>query len=149
MRRLPIVAGAALLAGCYAYTPLATPSPAPGMRLALVLNDQGRYEAARQVGPSVMRVEGALVQSTDTAYVLQVSDVVDISGIRSRWSGETVPVRRMFVASTYERRFSRGRTAFALVGLTSAFIAIVVGRNLLGFGGGGDSAPPVPPPTNQ
>lgn len=149
MRRLLIVAGAALLAGCYAYTPLATPTPAAGMRLALVLNDQGRYETARQVGPSVMRVEGALVETTDAAYVMHVSDVVDISGVRSRWSGETVPVQRMFVASTYERRFSRGRTVFAVAGVTSALIALVVGRNLLGFGGGGDNGPPGPPPNNQ
>jgi len=144
-----VIAGAALLAGCYSYTPLATPAPAVGMRLALVLNDQGRYEAARQVGPSIMRVEGALIQSSDAEYLLQVTDVVDVAGVRSRWAGETVPLQRAYVAATYERRFSRGRTAFFVVGVASAFVALVVGRNLLGFAGGGNDEPPGGPPPDQ
>ena len=139
-----------LAAGCYTYVPVMTPQPAPGTRLSLVLTDQGRLDAARQVGPYALKVEGALVQSTDADYVLQVSDVVDIRGERSKWAGETVPLRRSYVAMTYERRLSRGRTAFLVAGLASAFIGGVLGFDLLGFATGNDSGQPPPPdPSDQ
>ena len=139
-----------LVAGCYTYVPVTTTLPVPGAKLSLVLNDQGRIDAARQIGPYTMKVEGALLESTDVDYVLRVTDVVDIRGERSRWAGETVPLRRSYVAMTYERRPARGRTAFLIAGLATAFIGSVIGFDLLGFStaneGGG---PPPPPPVDQ
>ena len=145
MRQLLPFALLPVLAGCYTYVPVATLQPAPGTRLSLILNDEGRSQAARQVGPYTMRIEGQLLQATDADFVLAVTDVVDIRGARSRWTGETVPLPRSFVMSTDEKRFSRSKT-FLLVGaVTAGFVALARSFNILGLGGpNGEGTPPDP-----
>ncbi|HEY3220192.1 MAG TPA: hypothetical protein VGJ80_05640 [Gemmatimonadales bacterium] len=134
-----------VLAGCYSYVPVATLQPAPGTKLSLVLNDEGRSQSARQVGPYTMRVEGELLQATDADYVLAVTDVVDIRGARSRWTGETVPLPRTFVMSTDEKRFSRSKTFLLIGAMTAGFVALARSFNILGFGGpNGEGTPPDP-----
>src|SRR2546427_23814 len=107
----------ALLAGCYTYRPLEAPPPPPlpSPRVALVLSDQGRVGAGPTVGSGIVRVEGSLVDATDTDYTLRVAEVTDIRGAQSRWSGEQVRLQRSYVANAYERRFSKPRT-YLLVG---------------------------------
>ncbi len=122
---------------CYAYLPLATPAPAPGTQVSLVLTDQGRVDAAPQIGPYAMRVEGSLLQATDADYLVAVRDVVDIRGIHSKWMGESVPLARSGVANSFERRLSKGRTAMFALGMTAALVALIASRNLLGIGGSG------------
>lgn len=152
--RLPSRGGApaliALSAGCYTQVPVLTPAPAAGTRVAVLLNDHGRQEAATQIGPYAMRVEGAVLQMTDSDYVLQVTDVVDIRGIRTKWTGETVPLRRSYVAMAYERRLHKGRTLL-LIGGAAAILGLVVGFDVLGLGSGsGDGGgPPGPDPDDQ
>jgi len=145
MRQLLSFALLPLLAGCYTFVPVATLQPAPGTKLSLVLNDEGRSQTARQVGPYTMRVEGQLVEATPSDYVLAVTDVVDIRGARSRWTGETVPLPRTFVMSTDEKRFSRSKT-FLLVGaVTAGFVVLARSFKILGLGGpNGDGTPPDP-----
>ena len=45
------------------------PEPAPGTRLVIELTDAGRVAMAPQVGPDVGRVEGALLQRSDSQFV--------------------------------------------------------------------------------
>src|SRR5258708_20300332 len=78
------------MCACYNSLPLATPVPAPGTKASLVLTDQGRVDAAPQIGPYAMRVEGSLLQTTDADYLVAVSDVVDIRGIHSKCPTESV-----------------------------------------------------------
>ena len=127
-----------LLGACYTYVPLqTTPVPAPGTKISLVLTDQGRVDAAPQIGPYAMRVEGSLLQTTDADYLVAVSDVVDIRGIHSKWTGESVPLPRSGVANSYERLLSKPRTAMFALGMTAAVVALIASRNLLGIGGSG------------
>ena len=42
MRRVVAIGLLPLVAGCYVYNPIATPEPAPGTNLSLVLSDEGR-----------------------------------------------------------------------------------------------------------
>jgi len=146
-----IVLPAALVgAGCYTYTPLATPDPVPGTQVSLVLSDQGRVGMGPKIGQGAARVDGAVVGASDTAYVLSVSDVLGINGSRNAWAGETVEVRRAYVSNSLERRFSRRRTILASGGAAAAVVAFILTRNLLGLGGGGASnLPPGGPPGNQ
>jgi hypothetical protein len=127
------------LAACYTRLPLTSPEPAPGTKLTLVLSDQGRLDAARQIGPYADRVEGTLVQSTDSDYRVAVTDVVDIRGVHTKWLGENVTLRHNDLGMTYERRLSKPRTIALAVGLASAAIALIASRNLLGIGGQGDT----------
>lgn len=130
-----------LLGACYTYRPLAT-APLPSSRVSLVLTDQGRAEAAERIGPQTARVEGAVVESSDSAYLLAVSAVQPIAGQLVRWSGETVTVRRDQVALLYERRLSKSRTAImagAMVGVLAAAITTSL------FGIAGSDVPVIPP----
>jgi hypothetical protein len=129
-----------LLAGCYTMTPLATMQPAPGTKLTVLLNDEGRMNTAQQVGPYTVRIDGQLVQASESNYVLSVTDVVDIRGAHSKWTGETVPLPRSYVMTTYERKFSTPKTVLLLGVVTAGFVALVASFNLFGFGGGSNGS---------
>ena len=145
VRLVMAVVALPVLAGCHTYVPLASLQPAPGTNLSLVLNDEGRAETARQVGPYTMRVEGQLVEATPTDYVLSVREVVDIRGAHSRWTGETLPLPRTYVMSTYEKRFSRAKTLLLVGVVTAGFVALARSFKILGFGGpNGAGNPPDP-----
>jgi hypothetical protein len=138
-----------VLAGCYTYTPIATLQPAPGTNLSLVLSDEGRMQSMRQVGPYAMRIEGELLQATPVDLVLAVSDVVDIRGIHSKWTGESISLPRSYVMMTYEKRFSTSKTVLLATAVAGGIAAIIAGRNLLGFGGSGDPGTTPPDPNGQ
>jgi hypothetical protein len=139
MKRLAAALLPMALAGCYSYTPLATPSPESGTKVALVLSDAGRVGMGPQVGPGTARIEGKIVGASDTGYVLSVSDVFGIGGSHAQWAGETVYVQKAYVANSMERRFSRGRTVFVAGGAAAAVATFVLSRDLLGIGGSGIS----------
>lgn len=135
-----------LAAACYTYTPLAA-TPEPASRVSVVLSDYGRLHASSQIGPQADRVEGAVVATSDSGYLLAVSGVKLLQGNWVKWTGETVSVRRDYVASAYRRDLSKPRTAIVVVGAAAAFAAIVVTFDLFGIGqdqietvpgGGGD-----------
>jgi len=138
-----------LAAGCYVYNPIATPEPAPGTNLSLVLSDEGRMQSTRQVGPYAMRIEGELVQATPDDFVLSVTDVVDIRGIHSKWTGESVSLPRSYVMMTYEKQFSRSKTVLLATAVAGGIVALIASRNLLGFGGSGDNGTTPPDPNGQ
>jgi hypothetical protein len=133
------------LAGCYNLTPIAALQPAPGTKLSLVLNDEGRTNTAQQIGPYTMRIEGELVQASESNYVLAVTDVVDIRGAHSKWTGETVPLPRSYVMTTYEKKFSTPKTALLIGTVAAGFVALVASFNLFGFGGSGSDNGGPPP----
>jgi len=131
------------------YRRLATLQPAPGTNLSLVLSDEGRMQSMRQVGPYAMRIEGELLQATPADFVLAVSDVVDIRGTHSKWTGESVSLPRSYVMMTYEKQFSRSRTVLLATAVAGGIVAIIAARNLLGFGGSGDNGNIPPDPNGQ
>jgi hypothetical protein len=150
IRRLAVAMGfLPAVAGCYTYTPIATLQPAPGTNLSLVLSDEGRMQSMRQVGPYAMRIEGELLQATPADLVLAVSDVVDIRGTHSKWTGESISLPRSYVMMTYEKRFSTSKTVLLATAVAGGIAAIIVGRNLLGFGGSGNPGTIPPDPNGQ
>ena len=129
-----------LLGACYVYQP-APAALQPQQRVSVVLSDYGRLEASRQIGPQTLKVEGSIISSDDTAYLLSVSGVKPITGSWVRWSGEQVSMRRDYVALLYERRFSKGRTALFSTAMAALFVVAVKTRL---FGIGADAAPIIP-----
>lgn len=131
-------------AGCYSYRPLTTPDPQPGTPVALDLNDTGRVGVAESIGPGVLRVQGSVVRATETAYVVSIAEVLGLDRRTTKWAGETVGIQRSYVATSYERRFSKGRTITVVGMVLGGATAFVLTWNLLGlggplsFGGGGD-----------
>lgn len=123
-----------LLGACYAYRLVPSTEIQPATRVSVVLSDYGRLEASKQIGPQAARVEGAVLSTNDTAYLLSVTGVKPIAGSWVRWSGEQVSMRRDYVAFTYERQPSRGRTIGLIAGGTFVLLTIMVNFNILGFG---------------
>jgi hypothetical protein len=139
-----------LLAGCYSYIPIATLEPAPGTNVSLVLSDEGRLQSYRQIGPYAVRGEGALVQATPDDFTLAVSDVIDIRGTHSKWTGEAVSLPRSYVTMTYQKQFSRSKTVLIAAAALGSIVALIASRNLLGLGGSGDdNTKPIPDPNGQ
>lgn len=135
-----------LAAACYTYTPIAA-IPEPDSHVSVVLSDFGRLHASSQIGPQADRVEGAVVATSDSGYLLSVSGVKLIQGNWVKWTGETVSVRRDYVASVYRRDLSKPRTVLVVAGAAAALTAVIVGFDLFGIGnddietvpgGGGD-----------
>ena len=122
-----------LLGACYVYRPVPA-TPEPQARVAVVLSDYGRAETSRQIGAGTMRVEGALVGATDSAYLLAVSSVKPMNRPWVRWNGEQVTMRREYVALMYQRRPSRGRTALLIGGTAFTVLTLMVNLNIFGFG---------------
>jgi len=139
-RGLVALAPAALPA-CYAYTPLDS-APAPGIGVQVDLNDVGRIELARAVGPDVGSIQGIIQSRSDTAFVVQVAQVLGEYGGVTRWEGEPVVIRPEYVRSIGARRFSVGRTAIAAAAAGAGLLAISSWS-----GGGVISGPPSPTKT--
>ena len=122
--------------GCYTFLPLQEQEQAPQAIIAVVLNDRGRALMGDQLGETIDRVEGVLVESSETAVKLQVSRTVSLQGSTAIWAGEEVIVLREGVRGFQARQFSRGRTVMfsiaAVVGL-----AVIGGALTLLVGGGG------------
>lgn len=143
------VAGAALLplaTGCYSYRTVPSDAVSPGMPISLGITDRGRVALGEQVGPGALRIEGTLVDRTDSLYVLRVSEVDYLDGRSNRWSGETVRVPRDFVGTVGERNFSRARTWLAAGAVTAITAAAIVAITLTvsGTDDGGTRVPPPP-----
>src|SRR5688500_16666741 len=113
MRRtqiLRIVILPLLLGGCYTLQPLGGGAPPVGRRIAFDVNDAGRVALGGLIGPEVAQIEGRLLNNGLDDYLVAVSTVRLLRGGEQVWAGEQVRLRPEHVTSTYERRFSRGRT---------------------------------------
>lgn len=131
-------AGAALVllvvAGCYTLRPLRGVEPQVGERVAFDVNDTGRVALGGSMGPEIAQVEGQLIEKQNGSYLVSVSNVKLLSGLEQVWTGEQVRLQRTYLGTTYQRRFSAGRSiAFGLAG-AGGIAALFVGRSLLGSG---------------
>jgi hypothetical protein len=71
--------------------------------------------------------------------------VAFIAAPPSRWSGELVRIDRSLVGNVWQRKLSRGRTAFAATAITAAVVAFFVSTDLIGLSEGGGGKPGGPP----
>ncbi len=133
-----------MVSACYVYSP-APATPAPGTRVLLELNDQGRVGLGDSIGPSSQVVEGTVVSLSDSAYGVKVVRVGYLNGQSNQWNGEPLMVSKAFVGTARERRFSPSRTWLTAGGVAAAAVAFIASRGLLGFGselGKGSNPPP-------
>jgi hypothetical protein len=108
-------------------------TPAVGEKVAFDVNDAGRLALGGSLGPEIAQIEGRVVEHAGGEYVLAVSNVKLLRGGEQVWTGEQVRIKSDYVTSTYERRFSRGRTAaISVVGV--ALAAFIVTRSIKASG---------------
>ena len=112
MSRIAVLAVGALgLVGCYTLQPTSGATPPVGKDVAFDVNDAGRFALGASLGPEIAQIQGRLLEQENGEYVVAVSGVRQLRGGEQTWSGEKVRIKREHVNSTYERRFSRARTA--------------------------------------
>lgn len=133
-RGLGVIATACLAAGCYNYTPLATPSPEPGTYLAVTLTDSGSAQLAPYLGPTVRVVRGRYLSNGEQGLELSVSSVQLDRGDALSWAGETVTVPTALVASLEMRRLAKGRSILLAGVGVAGFVAAVGTFTLVGSG---------------
>jgi hypothetical protein len=142
MRVSTVLAAACLSAGCYNYSPLATPSPDPGIWVAVTLTDAGAVELAPYLGPNVFVVRGRYVGDAEQGVRIAVSSVELVRGDQVDWKGEQVTLPKIAIASVQVRQLSKRRSALLVgVGLTglvatTAAFALNGGANSAGAPGG-------------
>ncbi len=112
-RRLCAIAGAILLVGCYSLQPTRGTIPEPGAVIGLDITDVGRVALGGAMGPEISQVEGRLIRRDTTEFLVGIMSVKLLRGGEQVWHGETVHVKREYVSSIYERRFSKTRTIIA------------------------------------
>ena len=132
------------LTGCYTYGRVAGESATIGAPVELSITDVGRVALTPTLGAGVLGVRGTLVGRSDSALVLRVGEVRAIDAGTLQWTGDTVQVRREYVAAVQQRRLSRGRTAI-LAGAVTAAVVLIANRSLIGIGGSGGGGSRLPP----
>lgn len=127
---------------CYRPHPLAAGvSPSEGTRLVLQVNDIGRAELGRTMGPEIDRISGRLVAREVAGYRIAVEEVRRLRGEVQVWAGERILVADPQVRTVSELRFDRMRTTLVASAGVGGF-AFLVTRGLFGFSLGGTD--PVP-----
>ena len=130
--------------GCYTFRPLQTSVPATGNRIAVLLNDRGRYTLGDRLGSAVDKVDGLLVEVDSAKVTLEVYRTTDLRGGTASWTGERVPIPKDAISGYQERQFSKRRT-WILVGTSvGVVVASMLMVNLNLFGGfihGGSDTP--------
>ena len=129
----------------YTFKPLQTSVPATGNRVAVMLNDRGRYALGDKLGSAVDKVDGLLVEVDSAKVTLEVYRTTDLRGNTASWTGERVQVPKDAISGYQERQFSKRRT-WILVGTTvGAVVVSMLMVNLNLFGGFSHTDPGTPP----
>ena len=148
MRVVLVVIPAAL--GCFQYSPLDTSTGVQaGEHVAVEITDRGRAELSDRLGSGVLRLEGTLTRSDSADLVMNVWRVAQLDGPPSRWSGESVRLRREFASRVSARTLNRTKT-FAVAGAVVVGLVVFTRQfELFGTSVGGDSVPGGPPPISS
>jgi len=135
--------------GCYTYAVKPVSDVSQNATVTADINDAGRVALGQRVGPEVMRVEGKVVERSDTSVRLLVSEVTYLNGSTQEWQGQEVGLRAQDMKSVTQRSFSRSRTALFIGVVAIGVVATILGLNFLGVTNGdpnndkGKEPPPV------
>jgi hypothetical protein len=113
-------------------------------RVEFHLNDVGRVQLARELGPGARTVDGRVLSQDAEGYSVAVYRISNLRGDVFTWSGEQVQVPMAAVENVMRRDFDTQRSAVAFASAAGALALFVMSRSLLG--GGRDSEDSDPPP---
>lgn len=138
-----VILTSALALGCYTFVPAPASYITAGQPVALEINDLGRINLTPTIGADVSRVSGTLVQQGTGDYTIRMDEITYLNGKSSRWSGESVTIRQDFVRTVFQRKFSSGRTAAAVLAGAGLVTGAILTKNINGSGdAGGDTKTP-------
>lgn len=136
--------------GCYQYAPLDTSTGVQaGEHVAVEITDRGRAELSDRLGSGVLRLEGTLTGSDSADLVLNVWRVAQISGPTSRWSGESVRLKREYASSVRTRTLNRGKTYLMAGAVVGGVVLFTTQFDLFGFASEQRPGEEPPPPISS
>ena len=132
------------LGACYEYRPIES-APPVGEQVSLQITDQGRVNLSQRFGPGLAEIQGRVVSSQGSDYVVNVYRVAQVTGESAAWSGEATRIDRSFVGAVKGRQLSGLRTGL-LAAVAGGALYVLVSRQIIGsFSGGHEDEPPQPP----
>lgn len=137
------------LTGCYTYVQRPVAEAAPNTRVAAEISDAGRIALGEQMGSEVARIEGEVVQSSDSAMHLMVSEVRYLNGTSNKWEGQEVTLRPQDIKAFSQRTYSKQQSvimAIVVGGAIALAIAAAAFTGLIGGNSGQDKPGPGPDP---
>ena len=136
--------------GCYQYAPLDTSTGVQaGEHIAVEITDRGRAELSDRLGSGVLRLEGTLTRTDSVDLVMNVWRIAHFSGPTSRWSGESIRLRREYASSVQTRTLNRGKTYLVAGAVVTGIVLFTRQFELFGFSVGGDGDSEEPPPISS
>lgn len=103
--------------GCYTYPARTASDVNPPALVTVDITDAGRVELSDQMGTEVKRIEGQVVQRSDSAIRLMVTEVSFLNGTSNKWQGQEVTIRPLDVKTLSQRTYSRQRTVLAMIAI--------------------------------
>jgi len=113
--------------------PTGGPVPDPGTVIGLDITDAGRVALGGAMGPEIDQVEGKLIAKDTTGYLVGVTSLHLLRGGEQVWHGEQVQIKKEYVSSVYQRRFSPSRSA-ALAAVGIGAVALIATRSIFPSG---------------
>ncbi len=135
--------------GCYTYPARAASEVNPPALVTVDVSDAGRVGLSDQMGTEVKRIEGQVVQRSDSALRLMVTEVRFLNGTSNKWQGQVVTIRPIDVKALSQRTYSRQRTVIAALVLSGLIALTVATKGFTTLFGGDPSKDPNgggPPP---
>ena len=107
--------------------------PDPGTVIGLDITDAGRVALGGAMGPEIDQVEGKLIAKDTAGYLVGVTSLHLLRGGEQVWHGEQVQIKKEYVSSVYQRRFSPSRSA-ALAAVGIGAVALIASRSIFPSG---------------
>jgi hypothetical protein len=114
---------------------------APKDRVAADISDVGRVALGGQMGTEVARIEGEVVQRSDSAVQVMVSEVRYLNGTSNKWEGQEVTLHPQDIKTLSQRTYSKQQSVLAAIvvgGLIALAIAAAAFTGLFGGNQGQD-----------
>lgn len=128
-----IASTALWVSGCYTYTARTVGDLPPNAVVSAELTDAGRVALGGRVGPEAQRVNGKVVQRSDTSFSVLVSKVTYLNGNENPWQGQEVSLRPQDFKSLTQRTYSRSKTMLLIGAMTAGLIVTILSLNFLGI----------------
>jgi hypothetical protein len=107
--------------------------PETGTVVGFDITDAGRVALGGAMGPEIDQVEGKLIAKDSTGFLVGVTSLHLLRGGEQVWHGEQVQIKKEYVASVYQRRFSPSRSA-ALAAVGIGAVALIASRSIFPSG---------------
>lgn len=134
------------MTGCYSYPVRPLAEVSRSATVSAEITDVGRVALAEAIGSGVARVDGRVIEVSDSVVRLAVTDVTFLSGLSNKWQGQDVTLRSQDVKSVSQRTYSKQRTTIAII-LGAVLAGAILVASFTGlFGGDAGRDKPVDPP---